>query len=688
MADIPLFTGPTEVGRLNALINEINGVFRSLVLPTPSSDNVGLFASIPGVSISDTLTEIRTSGRSAIGDGGDDNFSRVLDGSTAAYDAVDSAGKRFRPYKSELSFRSLGGVGDGTILGAGTDNLLPLQLLMAAIASGDYTRIVIEPGIYCVNGAVAANNAAIRNVEIVAWGAQFIQTNPTKSANTHYFRITNPTQTGGQLTVRGLQGAMGRASGRVGNTDMFLFEGFAAYDLIMDCWSSDNMGVTIGRGDPTTWVPDEVIFRGSVGGRNFVAPHEYGSIGDTGLWVPNGARWVDIDYKARSCGDDAAYIGPVPVAAGVALSKQSFRVKADTWGSTTGIHVDMPNGVISGRVALTGSAGVSISPGIDGAIANTFDNVKLDVEVIDAGQMEAGDIGTSIISKANPFGIWFYGAGDNIELGRSSVRRSRGAAICFQPTGVISGVHGNVVIRHPCENLNGTIANDVGAIKRSATSVGNVQDVRLGVDIASCGAPIVGWLINSPTDDSRISFDVKAQDVRVDRTVYANGTLFDFEVANLVAGRLKNTLIELDDTRCDAWDGATAIPVIPLRTVLGIDSQEIEIRHTPHVQRINSVAANTTFVIPAGHAIEAIFYNEQGGSAVTGGMRLGTTNGGADVIVAQAVSSGANAAVFDAAMLKRIFSRTADTTLYLQAVTSWATASVNLKVRTRRVIDS
>lgn len=94
--------------------------------------------------------------------------------------------------------------------------------------------------------------------------------------------------------------------------------------------------------------------------------------------------------------------------------------------------------------------------------------------------------------------------------------------------------------------------------------------------------------------------------------------------------------------------------------------------------RIGNYGAKTAafqVVVPKYHRIAAITLLESNGAAVTGGINIGTTNGGSDVVAAHAL--GANGFV-EANVLKRIFSASADTTLYVTAVTSWNGAAVTL----------
>lgn len=97
------------------------------------------------------------------------------------------------------------------------------------------------------------------------------------------------------------------------------------------------------------------------------------------------------------------------------------------------------------------------------------------------------------------------------------------------------------------------------------------------------------------------------------------------------------------------------------------------------------VATGTTdFVIgnvPANYYITEIVYSNSTANAVTGGISIGTTANGTDVVAAQAV--GANALTFtpNASILKQPFSTTAPTPLHAAAVTAWASANVTITVK-------
>lgn len=106
---------------------------------------------------------------------------------------------------------------------------------------------------------------------------------------------------------------------------------------------------------------------------------------------------------------------------------------------------------------------------------------------------------------------------------------------------------------------------------------------------------------------------------------------------------------------------------------------------SPGVKVLNAVTANTTISIPAGWAISQILFANTTANAVSGGIRIGTTSGAADVVNAQAVGANAIGSIDDANILLKIFSRTAAQTLFIQAVTAWNSASVELSFVLRKV---
>lgn len=98
------------------------------------------------------------------------------------------------------------------------------------------------------------------------------------------------------------------------------------------------------------------------------------------------------------------------------------------------------------------------------------------------------------------------------------------------------------------------------------------------------------------------------------------------------------------------------------------------------VYSANATAA-FTLSIPANSYIDEIFIQNTTANAITGGLDIGTTLAGADVVSAIAVAGSALFMVPAASILKRVFSTTDPTTLYFGAHSSWNSANIKVKVR-------
>lgn len=102
------------------------------------------------------------------------------------------------------------------------------------------------------------------------------------------------------------------------------------------------------------------------------------------------------------------------------------------------------------------------------------------------------------------------------------------------------------------------------------------------------------------------------------------------------------------------------------------------------VLALDGVTANTTLVVPGGYRISSLDLVETAGGTVTGGLRVGTAAAGADVVAAAPVTANS---VTTADLLKNLFSATAPQTLYLEAVTAWAGASLRVRATLEQVFE-
>ena len=101
---------------------------------------------------------------------------------------------------------------------------------------------------------------------------------------------------------------------------------------------------------------------------------------------------------------------------------------------------------------------------------------------------------------------------------------------------------------------------------------------------------------------------------------------------------------------------------------------------------LTTLTANGTFTVPLGMSIESIIYENTTANAVTGGVKIGTTNGGIEVVVAQAIGANGVGQISDANILLKFFSSTAQQILYIQAVTAWNSASVKFYIKLKPLI--
>lgn len=91
-------------------------------------------------------------------------------------------------------------------------------------------------------------------------------------------------------------------------------------------------------------------------------------------------------------------------------------------------------------------------------------------------------------------------------------------------------------------------------------------------------------------------------------------------------------------------------------------------------------AANSTLVLPANAYIQRIIVKNNTANAITGGIAIGTTNGGADIMVALAVAGNALVTDIGTGLLKSIFSTSATQQIFLDAVVSWNSANVDVTI--------
>src|ERR1700676_1669482 len=90
------------------------------------------------------------------------------------------------------------------------------------------------------------------------------------------------------------------------------------------------------------------------------------------------------------------------------------------------------------------------------------------------------------------------------------------------------------------------------------------------------------------------------------------------------------------------------------------------------------LAAAGSVTLPTGAYLQAIVIGNVTANAITGGLKIGTTLGATDVVATVAVGANALIHITDAAILKRVFSSIASQQLFIDAVTAWNGAIVNI----------
>jgi hypothetical protein len=93
-------------------------------------------------------------------------------------------------------------------------------------------------------------------------------------------------------------------------------------------------------------------------------------------------------------------------------------------------------------------------------------------------------------------------------------------------------------------------------------------------------------------------------------------------------------------------------------------------------RRLKRFTANGTIVLPAGVLLRRIYFRNRTANAVTGGIRIGTSAAGTQVVTAQAIA--ANAVVSINPTIENY--QAAEQTLYVEAVTAWNSADVDVYV--------
>lgn len=403
------------------------------------------------------------------------------------------------------AFSPEAGAGDD---GSGADSTDALQAFLSELSLGNYTHARIPPGRYRLTRSLSAVSPSIGDLVLEATGTEFVFDIPKPERNRAYLRISNSARLGGRLTLVGLTTRLARPAIRVGGSDMIRLSGFREYNVAgIAIPSADNMGLTIGRGDPMGWTPDRIIVESCIfGGRRESRLHSHGSIGDTAVWIVSPA----IETRVTGCrisetGDDAIYVGHSNTKAVLRVE-----IRENTLADIgVGIGISVPGAeVVGNRIDRTNVCAIRCERQND----NQASGAIIEGNVIcRAGQLEAGDIGEHIIPKTHPHAIFVHEPVGRVTVSNNQIKGTRGCAL--------------VVLSHndgPTESLyveggqydrigidrNGTpLAHGRSAVFRRAGFVPNEirNFIARGVSVRGSNHPLLDWTVSGFHADGPIS---------------------------------------------------------------------------------------------------------------------------------------------------------------------------------------
>lgn len=107
---------------------------------------------------------------------------------------------------------------------------------------------------------------------------------------------------------------------------------------------------------------------------------------------------------------------------------------------------------------------------------------------------------------------------------------------------------------------------------------------------------------------------------------------------------------------------------------------EIKTFYTQQKLRASQKSDDFTLTLPANCYIDQILIHNNTSNAITGGLKIGSTAGGTDIVAAQTVGADAFVMVPSADILIRTFSNTLPQILYFADVGGWNSANINVKV--------
>lgn len=377
-------------------------------------------------------------------------------------------------------------------------NLLVVSAAFSDVVHNSDTRIVFSPTygskyLY-LSDSLKCISLPNSSLDIDFAGLNILFTAKFPVAGKAYLDFKSQSGTSSSITLRNAIVGIDRPSIRTPDSDLIRINGFdfVEADLAISC--ADNMGLTVGR-SAKNLAPRLVKVKLSCLGREFDQPHSHAPIGDTAVWLPNGAENIDFEISGRGTGDDFIFVGPLP-RFHVVKGSPSRTIRIDISDCATGVKVASNSVNITGSVRNTVGPAIAVTPGLFASDwVPKVDGCRIHARVDRAGQLEAGDIGQRIIplQKNSGSAVWVYGSVSNLDIDGSVFSDLRGGAILLQPSGTgIANVHGRVAIQNMPVDRYGKALPALGktaVVRRNGAPTASVSSTDLTARVRGVHGP-------------------------------------------------------------------------------------------------------------------------------------------------------------------------------------------------------
>lgn len=554
-------------------------------------------------------------------------------------------------------------------------NQLKIQSMLNVYREGGFNRLIIEGGKEYHVGVDPNDNTtclsvilpqARDNVFEAPDGASIVLDHPVpvSAPRFHGIRaVSGPSVNGGSwgggtFRLSYLSIKQGRPAVRGANRYALYIGGFEVEVTIDDPTIpiADNHGIVIGPNGGTVLLQKATINRPRLGtlipqfdGQQFNG--DYGSFGDTGIWLVGGCKDVQINAPyIRGTGDDPIFVGHNTTG-----DAQSVRIiDADIAMCGGSLKIALSKGRISGNVERTRSDAVAVLA----YGASRPDDIQIDVIARQAGMLKAGEIGTKIIGTpgdeaglGNPndaAGIYINTDGSDFRLtGTVDVASRYGVLIRsgnWASTGVAAGYMRNLFVDVQLDRIG------YDAFNPATGALGNVRAGGRGFsyDAVTGGQPLINADIRLNLGDlecpaTAISSPGPSGTQTRNVTITLTGKSPEIATANLVDGvRYTNLLTRGAATTPDAGtsfvgitylDQTTPPTVFATPVRVGTNADALSVNYTSRrIQvRKNYASTGSAMVVPQGYRCVGILLRNTSGNTVTSGINIGSAAGLTDI---------------------------------------------------------